>query len=195
MLKPVRRIVTGHDEEGRSVIVRDDISPHQKENPVHPNRGLTDLWRTFAPTPDISGDSGSAGDYAGAVGLAEVALNPPPGGTVFRFFQIPPESESAGKSWEERQAQADAVFTGMGAAHNRDREGRHPGMHRTDTLDYIVLLQGTVTLLLDEEEVDLEPMDVVVQRGTNHGWVNRGVEPALLAGVLISAGSLDHPGP
>ena len=60
-------------------------------------------------------------------------------------------------------------------------------MHKTETVDYIVLLKGDVTLVLDEEEVDLKPFDVVVQRGTNHAWVNNGKEPALLIAVLIDS--------
>jgi len=75
----------------------------------------------------------------------------------------------------------------MGAGHNRDPNARHPNMHKTDTVDYIILLQGEVTLILDEGDVDMKPFDVVVQRGTNHAWSNRGTEPAVLAGVLIDA--------
>ena len=63
-------------------------------------------------------------------------------------------------------------------------------MHRTRTVDYIILLQGEVTLLLDEGEVDMKPLDAVVQRGTNHAWENRGSEPAVLAGILIDAEAL-----
>jgi quercetin dioxygenase-like cupin family protein len=60
-------------------------------------------------------------------------------------------------------------------------------MHKTNTIDYIILLKGDVTLLLDEDEVSLKPHDVVVQRGTNHAWVNNGAEPALLIAVLIDS--------
>jgi len=60
-------------------------------------------------------------------------------------------------------------------------------MHTTRTVDYIVVLSGRVTLLLDKGEVELKPFDVVVQRGTNHGWVNRGDEPAVMAAILIDA--------
>ena len=58
-------------------------------------------------------------------------------------------------------------------------------MHETDTIDYIILLKGDLTLILDEEEVRLKPHDVVVQRATNHAWVNNGSEPALLIAGLI----------
>jgi quercetin dioxygenase-like cupin family protein len=60
-------------------------------------------------------------------------------------------------------------------------------MHQTKTIDYIILLEGDVTLILDEDEVQLKPFNVVVQRGTNHAWVNNGTEPALLIAVLIDS--------
>ncbi len=75
----------------------------------------------------------------------------------------------------------------MGAAHHRVDTSRHPAMHKTETIDYIILLKGEVTLILDEEEVALKPHDVVVQRGTNHAWANHGTEPALLIAVLIDS--------
>ncbi len=64
---------------------------------------------------------------------------------------------------------------------------RHPVMHKTATVDYIILISGRVTMLLDRGQVDLEPGDVVVQHDTNHAWVNRGAEPAVLAGILVDA--------
>ena len=60
-------------------------------------------------------------------------------------------------------------------------------MHKTETIDYIILLKGDVTLLVDKDEVELKPHDVVVQRGTNHAWINKGSEPALLIAVLIDS--------
>ena len=85
---------------------------------------------------------------------------------------------------EEATARA---FELMGAAHERVDTSRHPAMHKTKTIDYIILLSGDVTLLLDEDEVRLKPFNVVVQRGTNHAWVNNGNEPALLIAVLIDS--------
>ena len=81
---------------------------------------------------------------------------------------------------------ADA-FEKIGAAHHRVDTKKHPAMHKTETIDYIILLQGDVTLILDEEEIDLKPFDVVVQRGTNHAWVNNGDKPALLIAILIDS--------
>ena len=182
MLRPVRRIVTGHDAQGRSIVLSDALSPHVLENPVRPGRGLTDLWRTDAVP------ASNAGDEDGADRTVE--LNPPERGTVFRFFQINPASGEADMTAEEREERYAAAFTQMGAGHDRVDTRRHPGMHRTRTIDYIVLLSGEVTLILDEGEVDMKPMDVVVQRGTNHAWENRGTEPAVLAGILIDAEAL-----
>ena len=179
MLQPVRRIVTGHDEIGRSIILSDGISPHTRPSPVYPNRGLTDLWRAFESPADNSGDTDNAN--------TEVVLTPPKNGSVFRFFQIPPDDTGEGKTPEELQAAADATFASMGAADNRDPNARHPNMHKTDSVDYIILLQGEVTLILDEGEVNMKPLDVVVQRGTNHAWSNRSDEIAVLAGILIDA--------
>ena len=75
----------------------------------------------------------------------------------------------------------------MGAAEARRDTSRHPRMHATATVDYIIVLEGEVSLLLDNDERHLAPFDVVVQRGTNHAWINRGSAPALLAGILIDA--------
>jgi mannose-6-phosphate isomerase-like protein (cupin superfamily) len=182
MLRPVRRIVTGHDAQGRSVVLSDAPSPHVLENPVRPGRGLTDLWRTETVPASNAGDADAA--------ATAVMLNPPVRGTVFRFFQINPLAAEADLAPEERERRYAAAFQQMGAAHDRVDPRRHPGMHRTRTVDYIVLLSGEVTLILDEGEVDLKPLDVVVQRGTNHAWENRGSEPAVLAGVLVAADEL-----
>ena len=81
-------------------------------------------------------------------------------------------------------------FADMNASEALVDTTRHPAMHKTRTVDYIILLSGRVTLLLDDDEVELEPFDVVVQRGTNHAWVNHGEETALLIAVLIDAEAL-----
>jgi quercetin dioxygenase-like cupin family protein len=84
---------------------------------------------------------------------------------------------------------AAAAFEAMGAAHLRIDTTRHPSMHKSHTLDYIVLLKGRVRLILDHDEVDLKPFDVVIQRGTNHAWVNLSDEPALMMAVLLDSSS------
>ena len=163
-----RRIVTRNDAYGRSGAAIVD------EPRV---RGITaEIWRTREAV------ALSANERAIA------PLEPPPGGSVFRFFHVMPEGSGPAMSSEEREELYAHHFARMGAAHCRPDTSRHPGMHRTATLDYIMLLSGRVTLLLDDNEIDLQPFDVVVQRATNHAWVNRSDKPALLMAVLI-----DHP--
>ena len=64
---------------------------------------------------------------------------------------------------------------------------RDPGMHRTRTIDYAVIVSGEIDLLMDDTDVHLQAGDVVVQRGTNHAWVNRGEHPCRIAFILIDA--------
>ena len=116
---------------------------------------------------------------------SEILLSPPDDGTKFRYFQINPTPE--GIPIEVLQDMAAQAFANVGAAHHRVDTSKHPAMHKTNTIDYIILLKGDVTLLLDEDEVRLKPHDVVVQRGTNHAWVNNGQDPALLIAVLIDS--------
>ena len=78
-----------------------------------------------------------------------------------------------------------SAFAEMGAAANIVEGARHPFMHRTDSVDYAVILSGEIIMLLDEDEVHLSAGDVVVQRGTNHAWSNRGTEPCVIAFILI----------
>jgi len=77
----------------------------------------------------------------------------------------------------------------MGASHDRHggAPARHPYMHRTRTLDYAVVLEGEIDLLLDNTEVHLQAGDAIVQQGTNHAWVNRGSRTCRIAFVLIDA--------
>jgi len=187
MLYPARRIVTGHDAQGRSVVLTDAAATNLVVSPLSPNRGLINFWRTES-TP-----ASNAGDADPMAGPPQ-GLLPPKHGSVFRFFQIAPENEEADLSPAERERRMGSAFAAMNAAHARIDTGRHPSMHKTETVDYIILLQGEVTLLLDEGDVAMKPFDVVIQRGTNHGWVNHGSVPALLVAVLIDAEPGAFPG-
>ena len=170
----MRRIITGHNAEGKSVITIDGPPARSlSEN----EGGLYALWNTDGNEINTSDDIDRAD--------SEVLLSPPVGGTKFRYFQINPTPE--GVPADLIEAATAAAFEKMGAAHHRVDTTRHPAMHKTKTIDYIILLKGDVTLLLDEEEVDLKPFDVVVQRGTNHAWVNNGSETALFIAVLIDS--------
>ena len=170
----MRRIITGHDKNGKSIITLDGPPARSIGEDVG---GLFELWNTDG-NQVISSDMVDRADD-------EIILSPPRGGTKFRYFQINPLHN--GVPDEILQEIAADAFEKVGAAHHRVDTTKHPAMHKTETVDYIILLKGDVTLILDEEEVDLKPFDVVVQRGTNHAWVNNGTEPALLIAVLIDS--------
>ena len=170
----MRRIITGHDENGRSIISIDGPPARSIGEDVG---GLFEIWNTDG-NDIISSDSSDRADE-------DIILSPPKGGTKFRYFQINPMPE--GVSNEMMQEIAADAFEKIGASHHRIDTSKHPAMHKTETIDYIILLKGDVTLILDEEEVDLKPFDVVVQRGTNHAWKNNGNEPALLIAILVDS--------
>ncbi len=140
-------------------------------------RGVTDLWNT---------DGGPVDSQAVEDRLAlPFSLVPVPRGTTFLFFTVAPEEPGADAEAEAQRAAA--AFAAYRAEQARPDTLRNPWMHKTKTVDYIILLSGEVTLLLDGDERDLKPFDVVIQRGTNHAWINRGREPAQLAAILIDA--------
>ena len=170
----MRRIITGHNQDGKSIVTLDGPPSRSIGEDVG---GLFELWNTDG-SDIISTDEIDRADE-------DILLSPPSGGTKFRYFQINPLPEGVPDAMMQEIA-ADA-FEKIGAAHHRVDTKKHPAMHKTETIDYIILLQGDVTLILDEEEIDLKPFDVVVQRGTNHAWVNNGDEPALLIAVLIDS--------
>ena len=166
MPQEFRRIVTGHDTEGTSIIVSDG-----------PPAPIAEFWVTDSAPADNSNPKDAANRPR--------RLEPPSGGSKFRFFTVEPEDPSVPAA--QREEMAARRFEAIGASHCRVDTRRHPAMHKTSTVDYIILLSGQVTMLLDRSEVDLKPFDVVIQRGTNHAWVNKGKEPALLVAVLIDA--------
>ena len=170
----MRRIITGHNEDGKSIITMDGPPARSIGED---GGGLFELWYTDGNDVNSSDVIDRADE--------DIILSPPEGGTKFRYFQINPLPE--GVPEEMMQEIAADAFEKIGAAHHRVDTSKHPAMHKTETIDYIILLKGDVTLVLDEEEVNLKPFDVVVQRGTNHAWVNNGKEPALLVAVLIDS--------
>ena len=170
----MRRIITGHNKDGKSIITIDGLPARSIGEDVG---GLFELWNTDGNDVNSSDVIDRADE--------DIILSPPEGGTKFRYFQINTLPE--GVPEEMMQEIAADAFEKIGAAHHRVDTSKHPAMHKTETIDYIILLKGDVTLVLDEEEVNLKPFDVVVQRGTNHAWVNNGKEPALLVAVLIDS--------
>jgi mannose-6-phosphate isomerase-like protein (cupin superfamily) len=171
MTYPVRRVVTGQNVTGRSCVVLDGsveaISvPHDRF-----------VWSSGIVPAAAPADADGAN--------VQHTLEPPRGGSIFRVVEFPPASVIADLTAEQKEGFFQQLFAGMGASHCRVDTSRGPGMHKTATLDYVVVLRGEVTLMLDEGDVTLKPGDLVVQRATNHDWVVQGSEPALLAVVMI----------
>jgi mannose-6-phosphate isomerase-like protein (cupin superfamily) len=170
--KPVRRIVTIDDDEGKSVAIVDGPSPDVRTDSARPGFRATRIWATDSAPVTI----GAFRDMA----LSPHRLEPPPQGSVCRVVTIPPDAVWAGKVGAGEVA---AYFAAMGspAASTYSAKAPHPYMQKARTLDLCLILDGEVTLVLDTEEVHLKAGDTVVQRGTNHAWSNRSNRPCTIA--------------
>ncbi len=154
-MKPVRRVVTGHDANGVAIVLQDDAI-------VKVKRGksglLTHLWNTTATPADIR-----IGTDIDDPGTEPHVTAPPPGGSRFVIIDYPP--------------------------------GNSGTMHRTETLDYVIVLEGEIDMDLDDSTVHLVAGDTLIQRGTNHAWCNRSNANARVVFVLLDAEPLGigHP--
>ncbi len=173
MVQNFRRVVTGHDEAGKSVFIFDGDATAVKEMASMPGLALTDLWQTGGAPADNTGDADAAD--------RPVVLEPPANGTIFRIVEFPPDG-----AWRDEADAADA-FGSLGAGHAPVEGSDDPMMHRTSTVDYLIVLKGEIWAILDDSEVCLKQGDVMIQRGTNHSWSVRTDEPCLLAAVLVNA--------
>jgi len=171
----VRRVVTGKDKSGKAIIAMDGVATrvHQRAQ-----LGVTNclLWATNSSPAKLS-KGGDAADQ-------EIGIVPGQNGTIFRMIQFEPQKDIQTDPHTKLQ-----LFKKMGLAPEgpSSENPRDPGMHRTRTIDYVVILSGEIDMLLDETEVHLKAGDVMVQRGTNHAWVNRGTEPCVAIFVLVDA--------
>ena len=174
MIWRVRRVVTGHDAEGRSTFIEDGLAPNVKEMaPTFPGLALTDLWETKGAPANNEGKDDAA--------ARPVHLEPPKNGTIVRIVEFPPDST------RPQQSDARAGFKAIGAGHVQDKHSADPMMHRTNTTDYAIVLRGEIYAVMDKGETLLKAGDILVQRGTNHSWSVRGSEPAIVCFVLVSA--------
>lgn len=174
MAKPIRRVVTGHNTAGKSIFIMDGAAPGVMSKGTA-STTVTELWETQS-TP--ASNAGSADPTA-----HPYRLPPPKHGTVLRIIEYPPDKIRI------------AALRQPDTTHDSAREGfvrdlgntRHPGFHKTDTIDYAIVLSGEIWALMDEGEVLLKTGDVLIQRGTSHAWSVRTDEPATVAFVLIDA--------
>jgi mannose-6-phosphate isomerase-like protein (cupin superfamily) len=169
----VRRVVTVVDDDGKAVVLLDGDNPHKM---VRPNRSSVSrmLWMTDRSPAAMSGTADRA--------AVKVGIAPPAGGSIFRIVEFPPITP------EIESLDPNHMQSGLAAhAPKRGLPPRHPLMHRTRTVDYAIVMEGEIDMLLDDSEIHLEAGDVLIQQGTNHAWVNRGTEPCRIAFVLIDA--------
>ncbi len=173
-LPDIRRIVTADDAQGRSRIVEDAKATAIRTVPQRPGYRAVNVWRTESSPASIRAED-SVKSHKGI-------LPPKNGGTILRIIDFPPEP----KDPEELKRIIHATFGGIyqDADHDK-REGKHPGMHRTDTVDYAIVLEGEIYAVMDEGETLMRAGDVLVQRGTNHAWANRSEKTARIAFVMI----------
>jgi quercetin dioxygenase-like cupin family protein len=144
MALQVRRVVTGHDNEGRAIVCIDETS----KNLVSGRPGQTGcvVWTTEGFPVDNTGNEDSGPRKVGTT---------LPNGTVFRVVEFGP--------------------------------GVSPRNHRTDSIDYAVVISGEIDMQLDDSVVTLRAGDVLVQRGTIHNWINKTDKPCVIAFVLVDA--------
>jgi mannose-6-phosphate isomerase-like protein (cupin superfamily) len=165
--------VTGHDATGKAIVLMDGPAPNQTTR----NTGLvsTLMWATDETPADISG----AADRA----ERESGVAPPPAGSILRVVDFPPLSPD-----EAARLDQAAIHREMGLdAGHRGAPARHPFTHRTRSIDYAIVLEGEIDMLLDDTEVHLRAGDILVQQGTNHAWVNHSTAVCRVAFVLIDA--------
>ena len=167
LAQKTRLVITGYNENHRSIVASDNDAAHVH---VFEDKGgltVTDLWMTSStPADNLANDE--------LVGR-EFSKPSPPNGSVFRVIDYPPD--------EIRFANTNREVTSA----RLKKASQHPGMHKTDTIDYAVILSGEMYAIMDEGEVLLKAGDCLVQRGTNHAWSNRTNNNCRIAFVMIGA--------
>ena len=174
----VRRVVTGHDAQGRAVILDDGAVPRVQRIGGEIGPLFHEVWNTRATPAPIDAASGEPEETG-------IVLAPPANGTRIRVLDIPPEGDGI-KNMTAEEAEAHFAEIGAGAASNAAKAGaRHALMHRTETIDYGIVIEGELVLIMDEGETTVRAGDIIIQRGTNHGWANRSDRPCRICFVLI----------
>ncbi len=171
MAKAIRRVVTGHDREGKAIVLSDSPAPNVRQR----SSGIvsTLAWVTDETPADIAGTADRAD--------RDIAVAPPPSGSILRIVDFPPVA--AGPAVDHANV---AREMGLDEKHG-GAPPRHAFTHRTCSIDYAIVLEGEIDMLLDDSEVHLAAGDIVVQQGTNHAWVNNGSKTCRIAFVLIDA--------
>jgi hypothetical protein len=171
---PPRRVVAGLDATGKAVVLFDTRIEPKSEVPGH--TASIDLWTTHRSPAELSTNKDLADKGTGGIW-------PPDGGTVLRIIDVPP-----GNAGALSKLPVDSLMKTLGD--HAPLHGRPPAvanMHRTRTVDYAVILTGTVDMMLEDTTLHFKPGDVVVQQAVNHAWINRGTEPCRILFVLLDS--------
>jgi mannose-6-phosphate isomerase-like protein (cupin superfamily) len=169
-VKGARRIVTIDKREGEGVLVGDTAAPDIRLDPARPGYAAHRLW--------------VASDYPPKMVYETLHLphtiEPPKNGSVCRVIDYPPDATWKGKVGE---AEVKSFFRAMGSpgASTWSASAPHPYMQKTHTVDFVCILEGEITLVLDTEEVNLKQGEIAVLRGANHAWSNRSSKPARIS--------------
>lgn len=173
-----RRVVTGKNGAGKSVVLSDGVSPRERVLEHTPGFVSSPLW-TSASVPTLPGDGKDPMSVGGS-------LLPGPGGSTFMIVVFPPDSVMASPQWDPAKAMPEHAAANPGIAETFEPD--HPGMHTTPTVDYALIADGEMWLELDDGAlVHLKRGDSVVQQGTRHAWRNQSDKPATVAFVLLGA--------
>ncbi|HEV2571501.1 MAG TPA: cupin domain-containing protein [Beijerinckiaceae bacterium] len=177
MIQKIKRYVTGHDKDGTAIVTYDDHAPNAVPLKGWPGAGVTEIWVTGEMPVDNMGASDQS--------LRPLQHDPVPSGTIFRVVEIPPEGKS--------KIDTAATFSQLGSGNQPTEkdQSKHPTMHKTNSVDYLVVISGEMWMVMEKGEVLLKAGDCIVQRGTNHAWKNVSDKPCLIAAVLVDA----HPAP
>jgi hypothetical protein len=171
MARTIRRVVTGHDRDGKAIVLADGAAPNVRLR----SSGIvsTLAWVTDETPADIAGVADRADRDSGVA--------PPPMGSILRIVDFPPVAD--GPAIDHA-----SVTREMGLESRSDgAPPRHAFTHRTRSIDYAIVLEGEIDMLLDDTEVHLVAGDILIQQGTNHAWVNNGTTTCRIAFVLIDA--------
>jgi len=172
MSRTIRRVVTGHDSSGEAKVVMDDIIETKLRSA---GVGSAVLWITDETPADISGNVDRA--------KREIGVPPPEKGSILRIVDFPPVSGDI-----KVDNKAFTAEMGIGEqSRGRGKHIGHPFMHRTKSIDYAIVLEGEIDMLLDDSEVHLKAGDILVQQATNHAWVNNSGKNCRICFVLIGA--------
>jgi mannose-6-phosphate isomerase-like protein (cupin superfamily) len=172
----IHRVVTGHNAYGEAIVVYEGPLPTVAHITAIPGTVFHEVWSTQGSPVRV--------DNGPDPTLGPVVLPPPAQGTRIRFVDIPPDTAEFLSQGSARMQDAFGQIGDVSASTVKPHSP-HPLMHRTESVDYGIVIEGEMTLVLDKGEVLLKPGSVVVQRGTNHAWANRSGRLCRMLFVLV----------